>query len=70
MLVKLDNNFHANYYVIYSFTMKILITSHLLLVKGIFAADLDKMTLDDEHIFDENYLESNVRLFSWHPKRW
>lgn len=70
MLVKLDNTFHANDYVIYSFVMKILITSYLLLAKCILAADLNKIKVDSYNIFDEIYPESNVRLLSWHPKRW
>ena len=50
--------------------MKILIKSHLLLVKDILATDLDKINLGNDNDFDENDCDTiiHVRHLAWCSK--
>ena len=45
--------------------MKILIKSHLLLIKGIFFVDLDKMNLDNDNDFDEDDPDTIIPVRLW-----
>ena len=52
---------------IYSFIIKILIKSSLLLIKDILTVDLDKSNLDNDNNFDEDDLDTiiHARLLAW-----
>ena len=55
---------------IYSFIIKILIKSSLLLIKDILTVDLDKSNLDNDNNFDEDDLDTiiHARLLAWCSK--
>ena len=55
---------------IYSFIIKILIKSSLLLIKDILTVDLDKSNLDTDNNFDEDDLDTiiHARLLAWCSK--
>ena len=46
--------------ILYSFLVKILVKSILLLIRGILAVDLDKINLDKDTNFDENDLDTDI----------
>ena len=46
--------------ILYTFLMKILIKSNLLLIRGILPIDLDKINLDEDTNFDENNLDTDI----------
>ena len=45
---------------IHSFLMKILIKLHLLLIKDIFAVDLDQINLEEDNNFDKGHTDTMI----------